>query len=78
MRPLSRSMTARGMPSEYWISICSFRPSFGSWGQSGAWASDLNTMSSACPASVWGKEPMAVAMHLVPVAMGFVSFGGFW
>jgi hypothetical protein len=51
IRPFSRSITRRGIPSENCTSICSFSPRPESWGQIGASGMVAKTTSSAFAAS---------------------------
>jgi hypothetical protein len=56
-------MIMRGKPSEYWISICSFRPKADSWGQQGA-SSVESDNSTANSGSANGALPIAVDINL--------------
>ena len=73
MRCFSRSIAAQGRPSEYWISICSFMPRFGSCGQIGASGMFRSTTSTARSGSGCGRLPMAVARNFGVKGMG-ISF----
>ena len=70
-------MIALGMPSEYWISICSVRPERGSWRPDGASGMFVRTTSTATAGSARGRLPMAGRQELgfddsCPSSFGFV------
>jgi hypothetical protein len=56
-------MWIRGIPWEYWISICSFKLSLGSWGQKGDWESLVMDISIAFSVSRKGILPTPVAKN---------------